>query len=86
MEFYRPTGNGHQITIDEERTTGKALGWMAEVGWGPGWHQYLVIDRTTRKYYLRTAGPRTTVRELLRFEARKVYQNTNKPTLRPVMH
>jgi hypothetical protein len=88
MMFYRTTGNGPQLTIDDDRPTGtgKALGYMAEVGWGPGWHQYLVIDRTTRRYYLRTAGPRTTVREISRFAARQVFNSTGKPTLRPVMH
>ena len=62
------------------------LGYMACIDWGPGWHRYLLIDRQTRKHYIRTTGPRTTVREIDRHAAKRAYHAAGKPALRPVLH
>ena len=88
MTYYRLTSNGPQRTPgpDWDVCIIRAAGYMACIDWGPCWHRYLVIDRQTRRHYIRTTGPRTTVREIDRHAARRAYAAAGKPTLRPVLH
>jgi len=88
LTYYRLTSNGPQRTNgpDWDICISRVHGYMACIDYGPGWHKYLVIDRTTRRHYVRTAGPRTTMREIDRDTARRLYRASGRPTLRPVTH
>lgn len=90
MTYYRLCGAGPVRTNgpDWDTTCNRVKGWRVQLWSGPGWRQLLVIDRETRRHYIRNEHPSgSTLCEIDRGEARFVYKSRELPTrLYPVLN
>ncbi len=59
MMYYRLDGSGPRRTKgpDWDTTCRRVAGWRVTIDTGPGWRKMLVIDRETRRHYVRTEAP-----------------------------